>query len=183
MILLDQREGEVDRRGHAGRAEHWPIPHEDGIGLDPYVGIGGSKPFRVFPMGRDPAPGQQSRMGQQEGAGAGRAEAARQPRLLLQPAGDLLAWVGRDAVWPDHDQRVGRFACLVHAHVGDEGHPGGAFHRGAPLGHQLNPIGLCDAQFAVRLEQGVLDAGNLEQVHIAGSEDRDEHGRTSTGRE
>ena len=82
MILLDQRKGEVDRRSHPGGAEDRPVANEDSVGFDLDIGIFGGKAFGILPVGRDAAPRQQSRMGQQEGARTGRAVAPRLHGLL-----------------------------------------------------------------------------------------------------
>jgi hypothetical protein len=54
-ILLDQSEGQVHARGHAGGREEVPLPHEDGIGVhgDARIPLGESRaaaPVRGGPL-------------------------------------------------------------------------------------------------------------------------------------
>ena len=85
MVLLDQREGEIDGRGDAGRTEYRTVPNEDAIGLDRDVGIGSGQPRGILPVRGGASSGEQPGMGQQEGAGTSRPITPRALGLISKP--------------------------------------------------------------------------------------------------
>ena len=69
MVSLDQGQGEIDACGNPRRCPDTAIGYEDVIGLDPDGRVFSLKQMRDPPMGRRPAPRQQTRLRQQERPG------------------------------------------------------------------------------------------------------------------
>jgi hypothetical protein len=161
MVFLDQRESEVDGRGHAGRTEYRTVPHKDSIGLDRDVGIGGGKALGILPVRGGASSGEQPDMGQQEGAGTGRPVTPRPLGLISKPLRHLLGRLTRHAVRSDDDQRVGSLSRLPNAGIRNEGHAGRATNWKTILGHQPDPVRPVLRRTTVRLEKRVPHAGDL----------------------
>ena len=99
VILRDHRERQIDAGGDAGRAPDIAVAHEDAVGLELHLRIGGEKLPRALPMGGGAAAVEQAGFGEHEGAGAdaGDADAAlgdgrarRSASLALRAAVDAL---------------------------------------------------------------------------------------------
>jgi hypothetical protein len=69
-ILLNERQREIHAGRHAGRRRDVPVPNEDGIGLDRNRGIAPRERRAGGPVCRSPPTVEQTRLAEQEGAGA-----------------------------------------------------------------------------------------------------------------
>ena len=106
-VLLDDGQGEVHARRHAGRGPQVAVARVDGLGVDVDGGVATCELAAHGPVRGHAAAVEQARLGQQEGAGAHRGHTARVGRPLAQPVDQ--AWVGAmgpGAVAAGDDQRV-----------------------------------------------------------------------------
>lgn len=85
MILLDQRQDQIDRRGHSGGGKQRAVADEDRVGFNARTGEPRQAFPQIVPVRRDTPPIDQSGVPDQEGAGADRAVAARGKGLLANP--------------------------------------------------------------------------------------------------
>ena len=89
-ILLDDREREVDARGHSRRRPHTPVPDEDRILFDADRGVTSLQLGTVVPVGDGASAVEQSRGGEQERTGASRGDDARCGSSIPQPGDESL---------------------------------------------------------------------------------------------
>ncbi|UUY00008.1 hypothetical protein LRS08_02370 [Sphingomonas sp. J315] len=140
------------------------------------IGVSKREVVGILPVRGDTPPGQQARIGEQERPGAGRAVTPCRARLPAQPVRDRGVRRARNPKGTNHDQSIARLRRLFDPCIGKHRGAGRAFQRSAVFGDQANNVGRPGLQLAVRLEQRVLNAGDLQQMRIERSKYGDEHG-------
>ena len=107
VILLDQRQRQIDTCGHPRRGDELAIPHKDRVCLHPHGGIRRGQRSAVRPVRSGPPSIQQSRLGQHERARAHRGDPA-SPRRQPLNLGDRLGVEHRVGIAqaPRHDHGV-----------------------------------------------------------------------------
>ncbi|SHV13100.1 Uncharacterised protein [Mycobacteroides abscessus subsp. abscessus] len=86
VVILDQRQRQIDARGNPGRGENIGVPDEYRIRLDGDVGECALQQAGVAPMSGGPAMVEHTRLGQQKRSGAYRRDASA-ARLQLGQGG------------------------------------------------------------------------------------------------
>jgi hypothetical protein len=128
QVVLDQGQRQVDPGGDPGGGGDVPVGDEDRVRVDGDLGEPGRERGAVGPVGGDPAPVEQARLGQQERAGADRDQPPGAGAVRAQPADQVRIGVPR-ALAARHEQHIRAAFVLAEAFIGREAQPAGGSHR------------------------------------------------------
>lgn len=174
VVLLDEREGEVDARGDAGRGRHVPVAYVDGVRVDLDGGVVAREAVAVRPVRGRPAAVEQARLGEQDSARADGDETWGARAVLPQPGGQARIRAARAAAAGDEERvRRGRVGECV---VGDEREPAGRADETAVEGGGADAVRVRGARPLAEGSPGedLCRAGHVQALDVV--EQQDEHG-------
>jgi hypothetical protein len=171
VVVLEQRQREIDPRRHPRRGERGAVPDEDRVGLHGDLGVTPAQHVGVAPVGGGAAAVEQPGGREDERSGADRADPARSARQSLDGiAQRRVDRMGREDVPAHHQQRVETQPRIGGVGIGRDRHAGGRRDRAAAHRAQRQHV---PAAHPVRLAEHLAGPGDVEQLHAVEHHDAD----------